>query len=284
MIKLSIIVLNYNTKDLLIQTLSSINRQAQWEIIVVDNASTDGSSDAIKKKFPDIKLIINHKNNGFAGGNNIGINIARGEYIMLLNSDTKVMGPALEELTQYLDANPGVGVVSPKVTLPDGAIDLACHRGFPTLWNAFAYFAKLEQTFPNFHLFSGYHQAWQDFNTTHEVDAVSGAAMVVRRQAIDQVGLLDENFFLYAEDLDWCKRIKDAGWKIVYYPKATILHFKSQSGRAKAGSEHKQVKSASRTQFFLTMKQYYDKHYPHHPKIVRGVVHLLGDLLERIKK
>lgn len=282
--KISIIILNYNTADYLEQTLRSIKPLPNQEIIVVDNASTDNSVDLVRKNFPSVKLIINQKNIGFSAGNNVGIRQAKGKHIVLLNSDTQIIDDAISTLSAYLDTHPKAGIVGPKLLLPDGAIDLASHRGFPTPWNAFTYFAKLEQIFPNHKVFSGYHQTWKDFNHTHPVDAISGAVLMIRQQVINDIGLLDENFFLYGEDLDWCKRAKDAGWEVIYHPQAVVIHHKSVSGKKKSGKSAADTRKSSRHHFFTTMKQYYEKHYQHHPKPLRFIIHSLGSVLERVKK
>lgn len=283
--KLSIIILSYNTIDLLKQTIKSIPHHDDWEIIIVDNASTDGSIDMIQKDFPQLHLIQNPKNLGFAAANNLGISASTGEYIMLLNSDTQIIDDAIEKLINYLDENEKVGAITPKVILPDGAIDLACHRGMPTPWRALTYFSKLEQLFPNSKTFAGYHQTYQDFQTTHQIEATAATAMMVRREVIDQVGLLDERFFLYAEDLDWCKRITEAGWPIIYYPEVKVLHHKSQSGKQKPSDnqvESHQFKTESIHHFYDTMKQFYDKHYTHqYPKPIQKLIHWSIDLKKK---
>lgn len=268
---LSIIILSYNTKDLLKQTLDSIPFHDDWEIIVVDNASTDGSVAMLASQFPAVRLVQNQENVGFAAGNNQAIRIAKGKFILLLNSDTIIQNNALEQMLQLFEQDPKIGVVTPKVVLPDGAIDLACHRGMPTPWRAFTYFSKLEQLFPNSKLFGGYHLTHLNFENTHEVEAVSGVAMMVRKQVIDEVGALDERFFFYAEDLDWCLRIRTAHWKIIYDPRATILHFKSQSGKKNKSDQEKE--RMARHYFYETMLQFYDKHYAKkYPKIINYLV------------
>lgn len=286
-IKLSIIILSFNTKDLLVQTIDSISLKKDWEIIVVDNGSTDGSPEIIETNYPHFKLIRSAKNLGFAAGNNLGIKRARGEYIMLLNSDVKVIGDAIDELLAYLDRHPNVAIITPKVILPDGALDLACHRGMPTPWNAFTYFTKLETLFPNIKLFSGYHQTYQNFNQIHEVEATAATAIIVRQAAINQVGLLDERFFLYAEDLDWCKRMAEAGYQIIYYPKAQVLHYKSQSGKKKTAQNHDQkvIIKDSHHHFYDTMKQFYDKHYrQQYPKFIQKLVFTGIDLKQKLTR
>jgi GT2 family glycosyltransferase len=263
---LSIIVLSFNTKDLLEKTLGSIPKNSMYEVIVVDNASQDGSAAMVSAKFPHVKLIKLKKNIGFAAGNNVGIKQAKGRYIMLLNSDTEIVADGIELMLDYLNSHPQVGIITPKVLLPDGSIDLACHRGMPTPWNAFTYFSKLESLFPQTRLFGGYHQSYQDFNSIHEVEATAATAMIIKKLVIDKVGLLDEQFFLYAEDLDWCLRVGSAGFSIIYFPRAIVLHHKSRSGKKTGDS---QVRRQSQAHFYDTMKQFYQKHYlKRYPKIV----------------
>jgi len=278
--KLSIIILNHNTRDLLRQTLDSIHTDLKHEIIVVDNASTDGSTEMIRLKYPGVQLILSDKNIGFAAGNNLGLHQARGQYLLTLNSDTQIVTDALERLVAYLDHHPDVGIITPKLVLSDGAIDLSCHRGFPTLGNSIAYFVGLESLLPDSKLTAGYHQTWQDFTTIHQVDAVSGAAMMFRRSLLKEVGYLDEQFFMYAEDIDFCLRAKKAGWQVVFYPAASIIHFKGASGTK---STNQRVKSITRSHFYTTMKQYFAKHHQY-PKPVQALVNLGIDFLAKIRK
>lgn len=282
--KLSIVILNHNTKKLLLGAIDSVqdslrHTNLSHEIIVVDNASTDDSVIAVKKKHPHIKLIQLDKNLGFAAGNNQGIKQAKGKYLLLLNTDTQPLEDSLEHLVKYLDRHPRVGIVSPKLVLLDGSVDLSCHRGFPTLGNSLAYFLKLEQLLPNFKPFAGYHQTWKNFDQPHSVDAVSFAAALIRRQVIDQIGLMDERFFMYAEDIDFCKRAKDRGWKIIYYPKAVIVHIKGSSG---SNSPDKHLQSQTRHHFYHTMKQYFRKHGSA-PWALKPFVDLGIDILAKIK-
>lgn len=285
--KLSVIILSFNTRDYILKCLRSIEEQnlsiqdGKLEVIVSDNGSTDGSVEEIRSRFSWAKLLENKKNIGFAAGNNRAIKKAKGNLILLLNSDTVVLPDSFEKLVNFMEKQQDAGAVTGKLVLPDGAVDLACHRGFPTPWTAFTYFLKLEQLFPNIPLFSGYHLAWKDFETVHEVDAISGACFLVRREVIEEVGLLDERYFMYAEDLDWCMRIKEAGWKIYYNPEASVVHFKKRSGRSKdEGKQLSQtthrIRARTTTYFYDTMKLFYDKHYKEkYPQWVRTMV-LLG--------
>ena len=260
--KLSIIIVNFNTKGYLKQTLQSIkvsHDKFEKEVIVVDNASTDGSV--------TLATIKNEHNLGYAAANNQGIRKARGEYILLLNSDTKLFSDTLQTMVQYMDYHPQVGVSTCAVELENGNLDPASHRGFPTPWSSFAYLSGLEKMFPKSRLFGQYHQGWQDIDQPHEIDTPAGAFYLTRKKVVDQVGLLDERYFMYAEDIDWSLRIKRAGWKIMYIPYTKIIHFKKQSGRASSSAQLRQKTSAH---FFDTMKLFYDKHYSHkYPWIIR---------------
>ena len=282
---LSIIILNYNTADWLENALRSIERfsgkNINLEIIVVDNASKDNSVEMVKQKFPKVNLIQSSENGGFAKGNNLGIQEAQGRYVMLFNSDAEFTDQThLEKIIRYLDSNDAVAVMSPKLILPDGAIDLASHRGEPTAWAALTYFGKLEQIFPNSLFFGQYHQTWKNFDTIHEIDACSGAAMIVRASAIQQVGMLDEQFFMYAEDLDWCRRFREAGYSVMYFPESTVLHHKYKSGLKNSSKDTAQT---TNHHFFETMKQYYEKHYGNGSQLKRLLIHKGVDLLRKMK-
>lgn len=280
-IELSIIIVSYNTKELLRDCLASLvvacTEKDTWEVIVVDNASTDGSVAAVqneKLKVQNLRVIQNTKNVGFAAANNQAIKQAKGEYILLLNSDTEVPSGSIQHVLEYLKSHEDVGVATAKIVLPNGQIDPASHRGFPTPWAAFTYFVGLERLFPRMPLFSQYHQWYKNLAQIHEIDSPSGAFFMVRKQVIEDVGLLDESYFMYAEDIDWAFRIKAKGWKIVFLPGATILHKKKQSGR---GSASRSVRIRTERSFYQTMLQFYDKHmrasYPWFVTLaVRGII------------
>lgn len=286
--KLSIVILNYNTKEHLSDVLDSLEKNVlpvlkeKVEVVVVDNGSTDGSVGMVKKR-RGVTLIALKKNVGYAAGNNKGIGVARGEYVMLLNSDAKVTETgSIADLLTYLDNHRDIAVLSPKVVLAGGQLDWASHRGFPTPWSAFTYFLGLRKLIPKSKLFGGYHMTWQDLSAVHEIDACSGAAMIVRKEAMKNVGLLDERFFMYAEDIDWCYRFKEAGWKVMYHPGLTIFHHKYQSGR-KHG-KHTDVGRQSTAMFYDTMMQFYEKHYAEkYPRIVTIAVKLGLGIIKVLK-
>lgn len=237
-IDLSIILLNYKTRDLTLTAIKTVFKSRiapfTFEVILCDNGSDDGIGEAVKAEFPKVQFIQNGGNIGFSAGNNTGIRRARGRYVLLLNTDTEVAPDTLSGMLSFMDANPSTGAATCKLLLMDGSIDPACHRGFPTPWRSFAYMSKLAKLFPKSRFFAGYHMTYLDFSTVHDVDMISGAFFLVRREVIEKVGLLDEEYLMYGEDMDWCMRIKEAGYRILYNPNFTILHKKKQSGRAHA--------------------------------------------------
>ncbi len=264
--KLSIIIVNFNTRDLTVACLASLAKaqiKESWEIIVIDNASVDDSVVAMKSlklKVKSLKIIENIENVGFAKANNQGIRVAKGEYILLLNSDTEVGEYSIEKMLAFMEAHPKVGVATCKVLLADGALDPASHRGFPTPWVSFTYFVGLEKLFPRSPLFSGYHKGYLPMDVPHQIDSPSGAFFLTRKKVIDDVGLLDEQFFMYGEDIDWAYRIKEKGWEIWFNPEVSITHFKKQSGRS---NQNPALRKKTQRYFYETMFLFYKKHYAH---------------------
>lgn len=279
------IILNYNTKKLLRKNLQALKKalsdlEYRVEIIVVDNGSTDNSIDMVKREFPEVKLISLNQNLGYSRGNNEGIKKSFGNYILLLNSDAIVAQDTLAVMIKFMEDHPDVGVATCKLVFPDGSFDPACHRGFPTPWAAFTYFSGLEKIFPHRAFFSGYHLGHLSLETIHEIDSPSGAFYLVRREVIEQIGLLDEDYFMYGEDLDWSYRIKKAGWKIMYVPKTQVVHYKKQSGRA---SENRQARRKATKAFYDTMKIFYQKHYKDkYPAALRWLIFFFIDILKKL--
>jgi len=276
---------NYNTKELLQNLLNSIKESdlngIDYEIIVVDNNSTDGSVQLIKEKFREVKLIENKKNLGYAKANNQALRLSKGKYFLLLNSDTIVFKDTLKTMIEFMNENKQYSASTCRVELENGEIDPASHRGFPTPWAAFCYFSGLEKLFPKSKIFAKYHMGWKDLEKVHELDVISGAFFMIRKKALEKAGFLDERFFMYAEDIDLCFRMAKKGMKIGYNPNTKIVHFKKSSGRKKGKGKkvtQKDVKirKQSSEYFFKTMKLFYEKHYKDkHPWIVRKIV-LLG--------
>jgi len=271
---LEIIILSYNSEFWLKKTLTSVfeeyvtSTKTKVGVTVVDNDSQDHSITMVEEEFPQVKLIKLNENKGFAAGNNAALHESKAEYVMLLNSDMELTSESqFDELLSYMDENPQAAVITPRVSFVSGRLDPACHRGEPTPWASFCYFTGLSSAFPHHKLFAQYLQTYKLMDTIHTIDACSGACMIVRRSAIAEVGFLDERFFMYAEDLDWCKRFREAGHSIVFYPSVSVIHHKYKSG---IKGTSKQIARKTRNHFYDTMLQYYDKHYASsYPSLVR---------------
>lgn len=228
MIDLSIIVVNWNTRDLLSKCLSSVYRTVtdlRFEILIVDNASTDGSCEMVRRRFPAVRLIENNKNVGFARANNQALEISRGRHILLLNSDTVVHSGALQAMCEFLDQNPQSGVVGAKLLNPDGSFQ-ASYADFPTILSELLLLTKLYRLF---HPSCFPSHSLAESQQVTEADWVPGACLMIRRETLKQVGGLDEDYFMYSEEVDWCWRVKENGWKVIYLPDAEISHWGGQS-------------------------------------------------------
>ncbi|MEM6527705.1 MAG: glycosyltransferase family 2 protein [Chloroflexota bacterium] len=263
---IGIVILNWNTRDLLQRCLATVfasEGDFTFEVVIVDNASTDGSADMVREKFPQATLIESDVNGGYPYGNNLGLrhlgyHDSGGaapdppRYALLLNPDTEVPTDALYEMIRYMDARPEIGVAGPKLMLPSGDLDIACRRSFPTPAVSFYRFSGLGKLFPNSPRFARYNMTFVDPDVEIEVDSVVGAYMQVRKAAIEAVGLLDETFFMYGEDLDWAYRIKQAGWVVFYNPAVTVTHVKRAASKK---SKRAQM------EFYRAMLIFYRKHY-----------------------
>ena len=233
--QLSVVLLSYNTCDLTEQALHSVRAAIEGieaEIFVVDNASHDGSADMVERAFPDVHLLRNTSNTGFAAGNNVALRQVRGRYVLLLNTDTIVRVDTFRHLVDFMDRHPEAGAAGCKILNPDGTLQLDSRRGFPTPLAAFCKMSGLSRFFPNHPTIARYNMTFLDPEECAEVDVLSGSCMLVRKEAMDEVGLLDEDYFMYGEDIDWCYRIHRAGWKIFYTPSTEIVHFRGESGRS----------------------------------------------------
>lgn len=239
---LSVIILSFNTRNLLRRCLQSVEESIKnfpsVEIIVVDNASTDGSGQMVKKEFPQMKLIENKKNLGYAGGNNSGLKKAKGRFIIFLNSDTEIYPDALKETVKFMETDSRIGAMTPKTMLFSGRMDPDCHRGFPTPWASLTYFAGLEKFFPKSRIFGQYHKFYENLDSPHEIDAGFGTFMAIRREVYKQVGEWDERYFFYGEDLDYFYRIRQSGWKVMFFPKTLLRHHKGGSSGLRKESQN----------------------------------------------
>lgn len=280
---LSIVIVSYNTKDLLKECIESIYKNSKdlsLEIIVVDNNSYDGSAEMISKNFKDVILVKNKENLGFSKANNIGVKKSSGKYVLFLNSDTLVKENTLRYMVKFMDEYKDAGAATCKLEMPNGKIDDASHRGFPTPWNSFCHFSGLSKVFTKVKLFGGYNLSFMDLSKTHEIDALAGAFMIVRRTSGEQVGWWDEDYFFYGEDIDFCFMLKQNNWKIYYVPEVSIFHYKGVSGGIKKVSKeittaNKKTSKKAQIERFKAMRLFYKKHYENkYPWIVTRLVYI----------
>lgn len=266
MLDLSVVIVNYNTCDLLSDCLASIYQgqsDLDFKVIVVDNASSDGSAMMVASEFPHVDLIVSEINGGFAYANNLGLRRAgfaadgtprphAPRYALLLNPDTILPPAALSDMIGFMDTYPEVGAAGPKLVGLDGRLDLACRRAFPTPAVSFYRMIGLSKLFPRSRVFGRYNMTFADPDELLEVDSVVGAFMMVRAEAVAQAGLLDESYFMYGEDLDWAYQIKANGWKIFYNPAVTVTHVKRASSRHNPKAQ---------IEFYRAMDVFYRKFY-----------------------
>ncbi|KKP59922.1 MAG: Glycosyl transferase family 2 [Candidatus Gottesmanbacteria bacterium GW2011_GWA1_34_13] len=293
--KLSIIIVNYYVEtylkkciDSLIDNYESNFKNGEFEIIIGDNGSQNHALDFVKTYGDYIKLIRNNNNLGYAKANNICIQSAQGEYVLLLNPDTIVYKNTLTKLIKYLDEHLKVGLATCRILLPDGSIDDASHRGFPTPWRAFTYFSGLGKMFPNSQFLNGYHLGYQNMNSVHEIEACVGAFMLIRKEVGESLNWLDEDFFWYGEDLDFCYRVKKINYQVMYVPSVSILHYKGIASGIKKHSQN--IAKADRKTIILAIKAryeamrlFYKKHYlTKYPSIVTNFILLAIWIKEKI--
>lgn len=251
----SVVIVSWNAWNFLRQCLESLTADVcryPMEIIVVDNASTDGSPTNVELHFPQVRLIRNGENLGFAKANNVGIAASRGRYLCLVNSDVRVLKDCITSLLDYCEIHPEVGMAGPRVIGGDGKLQRSC-RGFPTLWNMLCRATALDRMFPGTKLFCGYSLSYWEHNTRRPVDILSGCFWLVRKAAIRDVGLLDESFFMYGEDMDWCRRFWAKRWRLEFIPEAQAIHY---GGASSANAP---------VRFYVEMKRadlmYWKKHH-----------------------
>jgi GT2 family glycosyltransferase len=229
--ELSIIIVTWNSEEFIRKCLESCLRNSEGlsrEIIVVDNSSSDGTTPIVREYHSRVSLIENKTNVGYAKANNQGIEKSTGRFVLLLNPDTEIQGNALELMLKFLQANPGIGALGPKLLNPDGTVQPSC-REFPTFSTLIWEFTGLSRLFPKSRIFGSWRMGYFDFNQPIEVDQPMGSCLMLKRETINQVGLFDETFAMFFNDVDLCYRIKKAGWKIFFYPDALVVHHKGAS-------------------------------------------------------
>lgn len=265
---LSVVIVNYQTFELTRNTVNSILKYDypfSYEILVVDNASGDDSLSKLQDYFGDkVEFIASPSNSGFAAGNNLALSVAKGDYVLLLNSDTVVWENTLDDIYNYMESHSDVGASGCRVLLENGDLDKACKRTFPNVKNSFFRLFHI----PNKSKDDNYNLDNLPDDEVYEIDCLTGAFMFIRKDALNEIGFLDETFFMYGEDIDLCFRIKEAGWKIVYYGKSKITHLK--------GASSKKQKSKLIYEFYRAMYIYYKKHHAGESFFLTNIVVYIG--------
>ena len=282
MVDLSVIIVNYNTCRLLEDCLTSLYAATLpaggLDVIVVDNASNDGSQAMVREKFPQVRLVASPENRGFSAANNMGAAVADGRFLLFLNSDTVLSEEALVSPLAYLRAHDHVGAITVRLVYPDGRRDPDNHRGFPTPWNAMCHFSGLSKLFPDNPRFNGYFQSYVDFDRTHAVPVIAGSFMMMPRMVFEELGGWDETYFFYGEDIDFCYRIYEAGYEIIYFPHVEVLHYKGASSglrkeSAAIANPDKETRVKVARESVRAMQVFYSKFYgDKYSPLVTGLV------------
>jgi GT2 family glycosyltransferase len=298
-IDLSIIIVTYNGLDITLKTLDAFARAVaadprhDYELIVVDNASQDGVADAVAEHYPRARLIRNPENLGFSRANNVGFEASQGRYLLFSNPDVEVTHETLPTLIALMDQAPQVGACTPFLRLVrTGDVDWGAHRGFPTPWAAFTYFAKLDRLFRRSRrlsrIFGRYHLLDRDLTQAHEVDAIRGGFFLVRRRVFEEAGRWDEDYFMYGEDIDLCYQIKKRGYRIMFYPQALALHYHGlTTGIKKHSQDLSSIDAGAQERvydaFYEAMRLFYDKNYKtEYNRAMRWLVLLAIDAKKRM--
>ena len=296
---LSIIIVTYNGLDITLRTLGSYrnainaDQHHRYEIIVVDNASQEAVADAIAAGYPEVSVIRNSENVGYSKANNIGFDLSDGRCVLFSNPDIEVSAETLPTLVELMDQNPEVGACTPFLKLArTGKVDWGAHRGFPTPWAAFTYFLKLSRLFSGSRrlskVFGQYHLLDRDLAQEHEVDAIKGCFFFVRREAFEEAGRWDEDYFMFGEDIDLCYQIKQLGYRILFYPQATAVHYHGVTTGLKQHSRDlssvdAEAQGRAYRAFYDTMKLFYDKNYEQkYSRLIRWLVFLGVDVRSRL--
>lgn len=277
--KISVLIVNYNGKDTLFECLDNLTRNiTNIEVIVFDNASPDGAAVMVEKSFPNVTLIKSDINKGIAYGYNRAFEKATGKYILYLGSDAFPSQDTLVGLISFLDRNDSIALVTPRLVDREGNLDLDAHRGFPTPWTALSHFVGLGKFFPKTKLFNSYFLGYKDMTVVHEIDACISHFMLVKRVAIESIGGWDEDFFVYGEDIDFCYRLKQKSYKIMYVPEFEVLHYKGTTVGVRKNTSN-MTKASLQTKIDMkkasvnAMEIFYKKHYSNlYPKVLTLLV------------
>jgi len=268
--ELTIVILNYNTKEVLkdcLESLTAIHDKTGFEIIVVDNGSSDGSVAMVKSYYPNVRCLKNRSNLGFARGNNAAKKYVKSKYVLFLNTDTIFKDKVLDKSLEYMKKDEKIGALTCKLVLLNGELDKDTRRSFPTPWVAFTHFSGLDKLFPKSRLFARYWYGYLSPEEIHEVDAIQGAFFLTKKNILDKVGWFSEDYFLDGEDIDLCWKIKKLGYKLVYFPKVSIIHLKgvtkgkNKSTNIKNKSERLKYVLAGVNAMEIFYKKYLEKNY-----------------------
>lgn len=266
---ISVVIVSFNTDQLLAKCLQSLQPALKGfrpEVFVVDNNSRDETVEMVKRDFPWVKLIANRDNRGFSKANNQALRVAKGKYILVLNPDTEVRRDTIKKMTSFMETRPEVAISTCRVQLANGHLDRDCRRHFPSPARSFFHFSGLSKIFKGSKIFDSYYMGYLSQDQEHEIDSCVGAFMFIRKKDLDKIGLFDEDFFFYGEDLDLCWRFKERGYKVIYTPITKILHYKGAASGMKPASQHLtkaslESKRRALAQSVRAMELFYRKHY-----------------------
>ncbi len=262
MLDLSVAIVNTNTKELAANCLDSLyknTRRIGFEVFVVDNNSRDGSREMLEKRFPQVKLISNKENRGFSGATNQALKQAEGRYSLLLNPDTLILEGSIDKMVQFMDEHPEAGALGCKLLNPDGTLQPSC-KSFPSFLNLFFEALFLDKLFPRSRVFGGYYMSYWNHDDLREVDQPMGSCLMVRKEVIAKVGLIDEQFFCFFDEVDWCYRMKKEGYRIFFTPQAEIIHYRGQT--------FKRMPLRAFWYWHRSLLRYYRKHFPRIPSFL----------------
>lgn len=290
---ITIIIVSYNSTQTIVGCVDSVLstiKNHTFEIIISDNSTNNDTEDLVTTEYKNNKKVVyihNSDNLGFSKGNNVAVKKAtKSEYVLFLNPDTKVYDGTIDGMIEFMKDNKDCGAATCFVELPDGSLDDSSHRGFPTPWRALSHFSGVSKIFPKTKLFGGYNMSYLDTSQTHEIESLAGSFMIVPSILGEKLGWWDEDYFFYGEDIDFCYRIKEKGYKIFFVPQFRALHMKGISSGIKKVSQNVTTASTETRKFathhrFRAMEIFYDKHYKNkYPKLLSRAV-LLGINLKK---